>query len=344
MRTRALPPAAARRPRTALAIDGASREQLVQMLRQRLPPDLAGAAARPLPPLAHEAVTEASAEIYTRSIRRLLKELLQLPVPQSTADYDWMLSHIVSQWGLGLHERAHVGNTLHSALIHFCPELTDRVPVLERSLQGWRKIDPARQRSPLTRLCVGAIASWFCEHGEPEAAGITVLSYDALFREQDWTRLHGRDIHAQGNDVAITLWKCKTGDDQGLLLCDPVAKAIALGAKSAAADNEHVFHLSQQEYVDRFHQAVAALSLPAADNGLAWVPHCLRHAGASELHRAGWSLTDIKLRGRWTGDKSLARYTKAHQLIRLDSRLDAATRARGTAFWSDPAMAFGRTA
>lgn len=259
-----------------------------------------------------------------------------------------VLTQIASGWALANHQRAHFGEQLGAALHHFVPELPERLPLFKRALQGWRRLDPANQRSPLSKTCTGAIAHWFAEHGEMQAAAATVLSFDGFFREEDWSRLCGRDVSVQGADVAITLGvmsrgeKCKTGYDQGVLLTTDLAKGIAIGLKAQCADTDRLFSLSEDDYRARFHHAVGALDLPPPDNGLPWVPHCLRHGGASEAFRAGMSVDEIKLRGRWRNDKSVARYTKPHQLLSLDARINDDTRRRGLELWEHPERCFAQ--
>jgi len=67
-------------------------------------------------------------------------------------------------------------------------------------------------------------------------------------------------------------------------------------------------------------------------------PHALRHAGAAELVRSGWALTDVKVRGRWKSDASVRRYTKVHDLIAYDAALALLPDLKklGVAYIQDP--------
>jgi len=174
-----------------------------------------------------------------------------------------------------------------------------------------------------------------------------VLSFDALLREQDWTRLQRDDIADDGDNIALSLGvlarneSCKTGHNQGVVLLREAARLCAKALLAARPSGAKAFVLSEEGYVTLFHSAVADLQLPRPDNGLDWVPHCLRHGGASEFHRIfKASALDIKLRGRWESDKAVARYTKSHQLVALDARLSDEVHARAARFWADPSSRF----
>lgn len=300
----------------------------------------------PLPLLAAAAVKHD--ESYLLALRRFMEFIAQKPC-STIAELDLLSAECASHLALQVHLGQAAGNTLQAALLHFVPEAQRNLPLLGRSVKGWRRVRPGKQRSPLSTTCTGALAHWFCEQGEVEAACVTVLSFDGLLRDQDWSRLKGRDIAVQARtgEVALSLGvdePTKTGYDQGVVLTRNVAKSIARALKAARADDSLVFQVTEGRFRELFAAAVGALALPLPENGLPWVPHCLRHGGASELHRTyGWPIADIKIRGRWTGpsDKSVQRYTKAHQLVSLDAALDGNVRARAAAFWSDPAACLG---
>jgi len=317
-------------------------------LRSRLAAVTGG---RALPRLAHLAVKDASETQYLRALQRFVEALdASGSVVRDASAVDRFAAEVIAIWALDDNEGIHWGNLLEASLLHFVPEIKGDLPLLSRSLKGWRKHQPERQRAPLSRTCVGALAHWMCEYGHFEPAIITILSYDALLREQDWTRLRRDDITDDGKDVALQLGSfargepCKTGYDQGVTILNDAARLFARAARDARAPGELVFYTTEDDYRHIFKQAVQSLRLPQPENGLEWVPHCLRHGGASEFHRLqGARAQDIKLRGRWDKDKSVARYTKVHQLVALDSKLSAAVKLRSTRFWASPQMCFKHT-
>jgi hypothetical protein len=238
---------------------------------------------------------------------------------------------------------------LEAAILHYVPEMHRRNPLLNRSLKGWKKVNPDRERDGLTETAVGAMAEWFCSQGQYEAAAITVITFDAFLRDQDWVRLRACDISDDGEHVALSLGvfsrgeKCKTGHAQGVILMRKAAMQCARAVRATRAPESKAFTTSEGEYRTLFHEATIALNFPRPDNGLDWVPHCLRHGGASEFHRIyKASAGDIQLRGRWDHIKSVKRYSKAHKLVALDAALSADVKERGSRFWENPAVCFMR--
>jgi hypothetical protein len=86
-----------------------------------------------------------------------------------------------------------------------------------------------------------------------------------------------------------------------------------------------VFPFSAQTLRSRFHQVCAELGLSEQ-----YVPHSLRHGGATRLHLQGVSMEDILLRGRWASTKSARRYVQAGraQLMAMAVPADLAAAAR----------------
>jgi hypothetical protein len=298
---------------------------------------------RPLPPIDLEAVAEKTAAGYELALRRFVADVGPVVWEAFTAaDLDWWATTVASRWAdtAGVQQ----GVNLQSALLHFLPEVKGSLPLLSRGIKGWRNRVPERERDGLSETAVGAIADWLCGRGDLEGAALTVIVFDALLRDQDWNRLRTEDISDDGERVALQLGvfsrdeRCKTGFEQGVVLLRPAATQIARALRATRHAGQRVFSLTDEQFRTMIRQATMALGIPSMDNGLEWVPHCLRHGGASEFHRKfNAPALDIQLRGRWDHIKSVKRYTKPHKLIALDAALSAECRERAARFWTSPA-------
>ena len=53
-----------------------------------------------------------------------------------------------------------------------------------------------------------------------------------------------------------------------------------------------------------------------------YVPHSLRHGGATHLHMLRWSVDDILIRGRWVAHKSARIYIQSGRALLLQVNVD----------------------
>lgn len=70
--------------------------------------------------------------------------------------------------------------------------------------------------------------------------------------------------------------------------------------------------------------------------------HVLRHAMAVFFFQVlEWTHQQVRERGRWGHDKSMAAYHKRHLLVKNEARLSDAQRERGDWLWESPAKNMG---
>ena len=100
-----------------------------------------------------------------------------------------------------------------------------------------------------------------------------------------------------------------------IALLRQLVRAAARGPK---VSNGKVFGFSDQVYRGHFKRACADLRLPVG-----YVPHSLRHGGATHDHLTGMGLEDILMRGRWASVKSARHYVQSGRALLLDSKVPA---------------------
>ncbi len=90
----------------------------------------------------------------------------------------------------------------------------------------------------------------------------------------------------------------------------PRVATMMQNRKSARGHGVRVFDITPARYRQLWTSAFKVLDLPLMP------PHSLRHTGVSRDAYEGYrTLDQIKHRGRWTADSSVARYVKTHSWV-----------------------------
>jgi hypothetical protein len=231
-----------------------------------------------------------------------------------------------------------------SAVLHYHPRLGGQLPLAKRAKRSWEKKSPQVLSQVLDRDTVGVVAglfaAWSSKHSlAGDAAVLVLVAEDCLFRGGEFTSVRMEDLSFYRQDdgrlnCAFELGRAergehtKTGHNEGVVVRQQWLAELVLEfyewRVACGADAESRFWtISKPQFDKLWHAASEALGF---DLG---VPHVLRHTGASCLFEDGWKLTDIRHRGRWSGDSSVDRYTRffalvQHRAARPDSLGDLA--------------------
>ena len=150
-----------------------------------------------------------------------------------------------------------------------------------------------------------------------------------------WGQLHSAVIGGKTVVGAMLhpregLQPSKTGnfDEATLIDLEPLA-LIVKAAQCCHRPNEHVVSCPPQEFQKLWDRAVEETGLKKALGSQHL--YVLRHSGASadRLSNRRPEL-EVKMRGRWKGDRSLKRYEKGGRVLEVLSRCATATRAFAT--------------
>ena len=92
----------------------------------------------------------------------------------------------------------------------------------------------------------------------------------------------------------------------------PVARLLRLlvRVRRVHGGDTRLLRLTVYQYRNRFKQTCRLLGLDQR-----FVPHSLRHGGATHLYMRGWRMDDIQTRGRWEVQKTCRRYVQAAQAL-----------------------------
>ena len=216
---------------------------------------------------------------------------------------------------------AYAANTLHCA-VWYRPELRRLLPVTRQCLKGWERVRPTQSYPPLTWELTVLLASSLLRSGYHGPAISLLLAFDCYLRVSELLGLRRCDIVMPSDarmgrastGMAVILPRTKTGLNQSVPLQDPVVAQVLCAWMHAAPPrtpaDARVFPYSQGQL--RRLMRAACLS-----HGLVtrYVPHSLRHGGATADFLRTNSVEHVQFRGRWRSMESTRRYVQASRAL-----------------------------
>jgi len=204
-------------------------------------------------------------------------------------------------------------NTLYGILMHL-PHLQPHMRLASKSLVGWNKLRPAVSYPPLTWELACLIAFRLAVDGHFRCAVGVLLGFDGLLRISELVGLRVEDVadakdsrlDADLPDMSLRLRFTKTGKEQSVVVENPIVKNLVRMLVASSAPDSSLLSFTASSFRSRFKAACADLGLSSA-----YVPHSLRHGGATRLHLLGRPIEDILLRGRWVSNKSARHYIQS---------------------------------
>lgn len=221
----------------------------------------------------------------------------------------------------------------HAALygiLMLMPRLDGHLRLASRCLRGWAKLHPAKAYPPLTWELTCLIALRLCLSGHLRHAIGVLLSFDCLLRVGELVNLRREDvadakdarIGVASVDMTIRLRSTKTGPNQWVIVRDPSVKILLRKLLDSTSSGDHLFPFSTSTFRTHFKATCASLGLSPL-----YVPHSLRHGGATRAHLLGMPLEDILIRGRWASSKSARRYIQAGRAMLLTMDVSVSVQA-----------------
>jgi integrase len=180
------------------------------------------------------------------------------------------------------------------------------------------------------------ICTVLAKSGEDGAAVATLLAFNCYLRISEFVNLKFGDIVFAGDTrlgsglnilASIRLSKVKTGagKPQTVSITNPVMCTVLrsymdhqLRLHSDISSSSSLFRLiSAFRYRSLFHSTVDVLGL----SSVGYVPHSLRHGGATYDSMRLVGVKELMLRGRWKAQKSLSHYVQQGQILLTDTNL-----------------------
>lgn len=237
----------------------------------------------------------------------------------------------------------HACHTLYG-LIFQRPALKTQLGESRLRVRGWERRNAGSKRShpPLTWELTVVLAVTLARSGFHAHAVAMLLAFHCYLRVGELCRLQRRDVIAVNDPrmgractrMSLRLARTKTGKNQWVdVRDDAVAQLMtswlqhpSVGASPRAA----VFPFSDSHFRSMMCRARDAVGL----DHIPYVPHSLRHGGATSDFLRGDTIEQVLFRGRWKESKSARVYLQTgralyalHQvpsrLVQLGDQLDA---------------------
>lgn len=192
-----------------------------------------------------------------------------------------------------------------------------------RSIRGYNRLQPSSPHPPMPWTVCVSLAIWMSMNGKFAMAVGVLLSFDCYLRVGELLRLVREDF-AAGSDarlgmndddyrICLNLRRTKTGEYKGVDIKDDQVRALVCLLLKYIKRGQRVFPFHESTYRRWFNRGIAALGVSAD-----YVPHSLRHGGATRDYHNGMHLADVMLRGRWQATKSAIHYIQqGRQLMML---------------------------
>ena len=245
----------------------------------------------------------------------------------SITNYDHFDPHVASGYYIQHLFNVHHGkkkqrakNTV-SGLIHLRPVLKYKLATAKRTLKGWENLVPAKSYPPMTwevTIAVSLIVTM--KTGSIRWVLVFLLMHDRLLRVGELLGLYREDIDfagdtrlgSLGHATVLRLRDTKTGPNKSVSVRHASLILLLRMLLPSTPAGGLVFPFSYDQLRGHFKQALVDLGLSPT-----FVPHSLRHGGATELRLLGWTLETIMERGRWASSASAKRYIQAGPAVLL---------------------------
>lgn len=254
----------------------------------------------------------------------------------TTSELDWALAEYMHdeyerRCGAGRTKMAHTV----AGLQLFVPQLRGKLRVSAQCLLAWKKQHPGARHPPLTWHLAVAIATQLAAWGRFSMAVGTLLAFASLLRIGELCALLVEDVLDGGADdprvdirarSGLRLRKTKTADNLFAELHNGDVLRLLRVLMQHKRPSDRLFDFTAGNFRVWFKKAVVALRLDTR-----YVPHSLRHGGATALYMAGESVETILHRGRWATTKSARYYVQSGEALLLAQQPNLAARDVGRA-------------
>ena len=202
------------------------------------------------------------------------------------------------------------------------------LPLSRQSLRGWRSLEPTGSKDPCPWEVALLLAKWFIDQKLVIMAAWIVITFDCYLRPSEGLQLkrcnilrpavavspayrHWSLVVCPSEDTKVT----KTGSrDDSLVVGIAERKWVAKVVENLwrrRKEGEPLFPLTLAQVGAHLREATSDLEIKA----LNITAHSMRHGGPSnDVYRGNLSLYEVRRRGRWRAEASVARYEKHARL------------------------------
>jgi integrase len=257
--------------------------------------------------------------------------------PADFDDLDVLIEEYLHLHWLGKHGhgKGFAANTVNG-IIKLLPEAKGFLPRSHAALKGFEKSQPKVSYPPLSKTVAVALAVKLATDGRYRAGLATLVGFSCLLRISELVGLRREDVADHRRDprvdndtrlMTLRLRATKTGPNQRVVVDDPVVADLLADAARRTRVGDFIFPFSAAAYRCLFKSACSAMGLSAL-----YVPHSLRHGGATWLVARGHPVEEVMRRGRWASTRSARIYIQSGEASLLATQVPASVAAMGRAF------------
>lgn len=280
---------------------------------------------------------------YTAAVRKFLEWIYDNNyVFSSTSEADELLLEYLHDFYLGGGGKGEANNTVYGVIM-LVPALRQCLHSSRLALRGWSRLHPPQSYPPLTWELTVVIGVQMVRGGRLAEGLATILGFHCYLRLGEICNLRVSDVADSGDarvggeyrGMALRLRTTKTGPNQWVEVKDAAVIALLRQRLSGRRSGSFVFGFSASSYRRLFKAVLSNLGLSSA-----YVPHSLRHGGATRDHLLGASLEHVLMRGRWASTKSARHYIQAGRAMLLANEVPRRVAELGSLFASDLVSSF----
>lgn len=257
---------------------------------------------------------------YRRAVMRFLDTLNDDADFFSYEDLDCCVSKYLQTLFARGGARSLAADTLHG-LMMYLPHAKGRLLICARMVRNWHRLEPSVPYPPLPYDACVAVALVMAARGRKAFGIATLLAFDCYLRVSELTSIRREDVAITGpvseaGGVVLRLARTKTGREQSVIVEDPAVARLLTDHLRSVPRLSHVFPFSPDRFRRQFKMACTILGLQEP-----YVPHSLRHGGATRSYLRGVDIERVMQRGRWRSAKSARHYIQAGRALLVRARL-----------------------
>jgi len=291
-------------------------------------------------PLQDLALAPSSLKSYNKNLSKFLTHA-RLSPQQLLSEPAMRLDRLLAVYIQSSYDAAspftYAAHALHAVVYHR-PDVKQQLFVARQCLKGWERVKHSVSHPPLTWELTVAIACTLSRSGYHGPAVAMLVAFDCYLRVGELTRIrlldvimpHDARMGRAHTAMAVCLSRTKTGPDQSVSLQSPdVAAMLRLWVRglyrATPDDNPLVFAFSPALLRRLMRVACGQLGVGATR----YVPHSLRHGGATADFLRTGSVEHVQFRGRWKSMESLRTYVQTARALLAKQQVPDALNAVG---------------
>jgi integrase len=276
-------------------------------------------------PLQDLLLAPASLSAYQRAINNFFQYSrlsLQQLHSASPREIDHLLAEYIQHSFDSSGSFTNAAHALHAVIFHR-PDLKQHLFVSRQCIKGWERVKHSTSHPPLTWELTVVIACTLAHSGYHAPSVAMLVAFDCYLRVGELTRLRRCDIVMPHDPrmgqahtgMAVCLPKTKTGPNQSVSLQSPVVADILYHwvrrLQLPSGSTRRIFDFTESHLRRLMQNACRSLGIGATP----YVPHSLRHGGATADFLRTKSIEHVQFRGRWKSMESSRRYIQTARAL-----------------------------